>query len=397
MPLDPNNDLLRTTLEALPELEGRFRNLQLVNWNPAMPQKRGSFSLVFRADDSVDHRSVAIKFYDISPAALVDRYRQAAFARECDILHQLLAQPRCLQLVRGLSTYQLPVTMPGGVVIILPCQYFAVEWLDDDIDHYFLDPKSTKYSAVHKLKLFNKIVLAVEALHRKEIFHRDLKVDNLRACQRSGEQVVVAIDLGTAARMTSSRIIAGYPAQVGAIQYAAPEAICGLAGNRHVALYTDLYALGCLLFELYNQDLFFKRLYALNPGFQMRLAAMSIRVSRAASEDQQMKEWHSALQAFGAGVAPVAIDAPGSLVPPGVVPQLNQLVAELTCFDYRKRLRDLVLLRAKVWTAIHVLENQQAYNKRLTNVRELRRRRRQRALELDARFNRRKKLPSPSC
>ena len=62
---------------------------------------------------------------------------------------------RCLQLVSGLQTYPLRVDVPSYGVIDLPCQYFAVEWLDTQVDEFFLEQQDI--AAVDKLRLFNEI------------------------------------------------------------------------------------------------------------------------------------------------------------------------------------------------------------------------------------------------
>jgi hypothetical protein len=81
MALDPNSQLLVDTLEALPLLEGRFANIRLVNRISGQP-KRGVLSLVFRAEDKVEGRFVALKFFDLDVAVAFDKYRNNAFARE---------------------------------------------------------------------------------------------------------------------------------------------------------------------------------------------------------------------------------------------------------------------------------------------------------------------------
>lgn len=329
MSLHPTSQLLVSTLHSLPILDGRFANLQVVNWTAATG-KRGCFSLVFKADDVVEGRPVALKFFD--PAEALDQYRLAAFFRECNILQTLMNVQRCLQLERATTKYDLLVPGTGGVIV--PCQYFAVEWLDTDIDDYFLGKAD---DPVEKLRLFNEIVLAVEALHRHEVFHRDLKADNLRASHEALKRMVVAIDLGTAARFDSKYIQPNYGGAVGAWPYASAEARCGLAGNRRLAPYTDVYALGCLLFELFNRDYFFRALYAANPTYDARLVAMASEVTDRSSEGKEIAQWRDALMKFGGGVAPVTIAGPGSAVPAGVSGFLDELLYRLTHFDYRSR------------------------------------------------------------
>ena len=153
-------------------------------------------------------------------------------------------------------------------------------------------------------------------------------MDNLRIRTDSKGRTVVAIDLGTAARFDSGYIQPSYGRPVGAVQYAAAESRCGLAGNRRLAPSTDKYALGCLLFELFNRNLFFHALHACNRDLGPRLLAMS-QLLLGPTEEKRIEQWHSALSQFGGGVTPVAIDGPGNSVPPGISALLNELLAGL--------------------------------------------------------------------
>ena len=146
--------------------------------------------------------------------------------------------------------------LPDGTLVgSIPCKYFVVEWIDRDIDEFF--DRQDAYAPAEKLKLFNEIVLGVEALHRYEVHHRDLHPRNLRSYTEALNRIIIAIDLGTAARLSSPSHVANYGAPVGANEYSAPETFCGLSGNREIGRATDVYALGCLLYELFNEDLFF--------------------------------------------------------------------------------------------------------------------------------------------
>ena len=74
-----NSQLLVSTLEGLPLLNGRYSNLKLKNVTDRA--KRGNFSLVFKAFDDLESSNVAIKFFDLDPRKLVP-YRQLDFERE---------------------------------------------------------------------------------------------------------------------------------------------------------------------------------------------------------------------------------------------------------------------------------------------------------------------------
>lgn len=362
MPLHPNNELLVSTVEAMSLLDNRYEGMKFVNYDSVADQKRGCFSLVFRAYDRVDQKIVALKFYDIDPDRMMDVYRQKAFQREHEILQILLSKKRCLQLASALSTLHLGFPLPNGTTVTLPCQYFAVEWIDKDIDDYFLG--NGTFTPIQKLRLFNEIVLAVESLHRLEVYHRDIKADNLRTYQNAVERIVVAIDLGTAARISSGHLKNNYTQSVGAPWYAASEARCGLAGHRLLAPFTDKYALGCLLYELFNPDYFYRELTRCHRHYEMILSAMSSFLHGTNNEQEQLDHWKKAVAKFGPGIAPIVIDNPGSTVPPGIANLLNELLAGLTHINFSNR-PTLDWTRKRTWSAIKVLENDRAYQRHL--------------------------------
>ncbi len=373
MALSQNDELLVKTLEALPLLDGRFEGMRLVNYDAVNSRKRGCFSLVFHATDRTSGLPVALKFFVIDPQWYLDAYRREAFRRENAILQVVAGAQRCLQLVTPYSEFQFTLPVAAGSAVTIPCPYFAIEWIDRDVDEYFLEQH--KFDAATKLHLFNDIVLAVESLHRREVFHRDLKPDNIRARGNGSNTVVVVIDLGTAARHSSNVIQNQYGKPVGAHAYAAPEAICGLAGVRALAPFTDLYALGCLLFELFNPGLFYRALSTRNPRYQAMLTGMGTFLGGAATDAEKVEAWKRGLTALSHGAVPVPLDGPGSSVPPGIGTLLNEVLSRLTAVDYRKRPPNLQWVRGRVWAAIRSVEGQAIYGRRVAHAREMRRRR----------------------
>jgi hypothetical protein len=134
--IHPNSQLLIDTLEKATLFENRYERLKWVNIDSKNHGKRGCFSLVFKAFDRVDAREVALKFFDIHPALMLDEYRRGAFRREHALLQSLIGKERYLQVASSFNKFDLNVNA-GGVELTIPCEYFAVEWLDVEIDEYF--------------------------------------------------------------------------------------------------------------------------------------------------------------------------------------------------------------------------------------------------------------------
>jgi serine/threonine-protein kinase len=95
------------------------------------------------------------------------------------------------------------------------------------------------------LRLFRRVCVAVQYAHSHAIIHRDLKPSNILVNQ-SGE--VKLLDFGIAKQLSSDSqehaTMTGL--RLMTLAYAAPEQIAGTA----VGVYTDVYALGVLLYEL---------------------------------------------------------------------------------------------------------------------------------------------------
>lgn len=358
-----NSQILVKALEGLSELDGRYSNLKCVNIDSNTGQARGCFSLVFRAFDKVDQRPVALKFFDLDPSNFYARYRYEAFEREHEILQDLLGVRRCLQLRSPLATYTLSLPNQSGPAYEVRCPYFAVEWLDEDIDNYFQQQDSLE--VLDKLRLYHDIVLAVEALHSQQVCHRDLKMDNLRATFDNLVRLIVAIDLGTAARLESPNLQSNYDASVGAPGYSPAEAICGFAGVREIARVTDIYALGCMLFELFNRNFFVRELLILNPNYQAILFVLDTSARSGKTPAARFQAWQKALRIHGHGVTPVSILATGHSVPACIAPLLDDLVKAMTRFDFRQRLTSLEYLRSRIQVAIKVLRNERAARERI--------------------------------
>jgi len=369
MPLNPNNQILVDTLKSA-TLDARFERIELANFNAMSDVKRGCFSIVFRAHDTVDNKDVAVKFYDLSVESMQDEYRRQAFRREPEILSKIVGIRRCLQIVAPLKQYRLRLLVDGGTEVEVPTEYFVQEWISDDLDCYFLEQEL--FTAEEKLLLFNEIVLAVEALHAKDISHRDLKFDNLRMRFVDGERTVVVIDFGTAAHLTTPHLQSRYEFQAGHYRYAAPEARCGLAGNRELARYCDYYALGCMLFELFHRDQYFVAHQRCNVGFDIRLNAMRHFIAGVEKEDAQVEAWQQVLAKFALGVAGAPLNEDGTSAPPAIRALIQELIWGLTHIDFRKRPNSLSLVRNRVWTAIRILRSETEQRIRLERAKAIR-------------------------
>ncbi|HEX7176753.1 MAG TPA: serine/threonine-protein kinase [Pyrinomonadaceae bacterium] len=91
-------------------------------------------------------------------------------------------------------------------------------------------------------RVFEKVVEAIEHIHRHGIIHRDIKSNNIKVSS-SGQ--VKLLDFGIAKGQTSPGLTQ-VGSVIGTIQYLAPELICGGTADGRV----DIWALGVLLYEM---------------------------------------------------------------------------------------------------------------------------------------------------
>ncbi len=124
--------------------------------------------------------------------------------------------------------------------------YFVMEYVEGvSITEYCQTHRSTLNEKLH---LFRQVCEAVAHAHRQAVIHRDLKPSNILVAEDDqGQPHVKLLDFGIAKpldRIEDDRTAVGLRLMTPA--YAAPEQLRGDA----VGVYTDVYALGVLLYEL---------------------------------------------------------------------------------------------------------------------------------------------------
>ena len=299
--------------------------------------------MVFRAYDSRTRQDVALKFFDPDYQGLELLYRRSLFEREALLLERLRAKRNHLQLVQPLSEMRISAS-EADQSVTLTCVYFAMAWLDGDIEAYFV--RQDEYDAQVKVALFRGIVLGVFRLHRERIAHRDLKYDNVRQVGVVDHRtIVVPIDFGTAIDLTSTPIgVTGdYDNPVGANGFSPLEAQAGLPHLRDLATATDIYSLGCLLHDLFNVDYHFMRLWN-DPGFLSCLGACKAHLSAYRFDHpgrDLLPEYKRILALTKHQVTLPSIDSDDTSVPDAARHQLNRLLLRLTDVDYSNREYDL--------------------------------------------------------
>jgi hypothetical protein len=96
------------------------------------------------------------------------------------------------------------------------------------------------------VELIGQCAAALDAAHRRGLVHRDVKPANILVTVRDGEEHAYLTDFGVAKRFDSVAGLTAEGAVVGTVDYMSPEQITG----NHTDARTDIYALGCVFFQM---------------------------------------------------------------------------------------------------------------------------------------------------
>lgn len=203
-------------------LAGRYRIERTIG--------EGGMATVYLAHDVRHERSVALKVLDPDLGASLGATRFLAEIRTTAQLHH---------------PHVLPLYDSGDADGLL---YFVMPFIEGESLRARLD-RDDRLDVAEALRLFTEIADAVGFAHARGIIHRDLKPENVLC---AGRHVFVA-DFGIARavtvsgtkRMTSAGMTLGTPA------YMSPEQA---SGSPRLDARSDIYSLGCMLFEMLTGD-----------------------------------------------------------------------------------------------------------------------------------------------
>jgi serine/threonine protein kinase/tetratricopeptide (TPR) repeat protein len=190
----------------------------------------GASSLVVQARESGTSRDVALKVMRPDVSAAIDLHR---FQRE-------------IEIVRGLSHPNVLPIIDSGVVE--GSLYFTMPLAPDETLRARL-AKQRQLRLEETIRVARAVASALDHAHAHGIVHRDVKPANILL---DGETPIVA-DFGIARAITvaSGDTVTASGISIGTPEYMSPEQ--GLA-DRHLGASTDIYALGCVVYEMLSGE-----------------------------------------------------------------------------------------------------------------------------------------------
>lgn len=189
----------------------------------------GGMGIVYRAIYTKNGARVALKI--LSPDVSDSESLQRRFEREISILKKL-QHPNIVRYYGG-----------GKLGIQ---RFYAMELVEGgSVEDYLKKKKRLPWEEA--LEMAIQVAKALEHAHDAGVIHRDLKPANLLM---TAGNVIKLTDFGIA-RDTTATAITAAGKTVGTYAYMAPEQI---RGKPPVDKKTDLYALGCVLFEMLSGE-----------------------------------------------------------------------------------------------------------------------------------------------
>jgi predicted Ser/Thr protein kinase len=188
---------------------------------------RGGMGVVYRARQRRPDRVVAIKV--ISAQFRDDPDFRARFERECNLAAQI-EHPNVL-----------PVYEVGEHEDHL---FIAMRFVDGE-DLSALRRREGRIPPQHAARIITQVASALDAAHRNGLVHRDIKPGNMLLAGGADGHVYLT-DFGLTKQLGDSKGMTATGAFVGTADYVAPEQVMG----GRIDARADIYALGCVLYEL---------------------------------------------------------------------------------------------------------------------------------------------------
>jgi eukaryotic-like serine/threonine-protein kinase len=189
---------------------------------------RGGMGVVYRATQVALGRTVALKV--LAPELAESTDFRDRFKREARIAASI-DDPNVVAL------YQADEA-DGRL-------FLAMQFVDGSDLREIISAEKSGVNPLRAAHIINQVGNALEAAHSRGLVHRDVKPGNILIAQLRGNDHAYLTDFGLTRQVSSDSGLTKAGQFVGTLGYVAPEQITGTG----IGARTDVYALGCVLFE----------------------------------------------------------------------------------------------------------------------------------------------------
>lgn len=187
---------------------------------------RGGMATVYLAEDGKHKRQIAVKVLHPELAAAIGSTR---FVREIEIAAKL-THPHILMLIDSGEA-------DGFLFFVMP--FVDGESLRDRLE------REKRLSVPDSIRIIDQVASALNYAHQQGVIHRDIKPENILL---AGDQAIVAdFGIARAVQVAGGEKLTGTGIAIGTPAYMSPEQAFG---QDNVDGRTDVYAMGCVLFEM---------------------------------------------------------------------------------------------------------------------------------------------------
>ncbi|MEA4831469.1 MAG: Stk1 family PASTA domain-containing Ser/Thr kinase [Oscillospiraceae bacterium] len=184
----------------------------------------GGMSVVLKAKDLQMNRIVAVKILNEEQAS--DEKAVRRFVNESKAV-AMLSHPNIVNI--------FDVAFDG------PLKYIVMEYIDGITLKEYMSKKG-KLSCREAVLFTEQILKALEHAHEMGVIHRDIKPQNVLMC---GDNHIKVADFGIA-KLPDSETITMTDKAIGTVYYISPEQ----ASGKPTGVYTDIYSVGVMLYEM---------------------------------------------------------------------------------------------------------------------------------------------------
>jgi serine/threonine protein kinase len=199
----------------------------------------GGFARVYKAEDKVAHRTVALKFYHGDTDEKYGLLQE--IRRVMRLNHRNIVRFFDALLLESPSIYD-----PQGKIQVGVAEYVNSGDLNDFLKTF---PDEAQ---LHKI--VRDILNGLDYLHQNGVIHRDIKPQNILLHCENKQYIAKITDFGLAKNVDSSSLSSKL---MGTMEYMSPEQFdtnkYGINGKIGVGV--DLWSLGVILYEMFTGDL----------------------------------------------------------------------------------------------------------------------------------------------